>query len=180
MPRTQRRKFTKERKKEENPFSCSRHGDWPFGSYLIIYICRRGSFSSLRVNEKERRAQNFRLQAKRERTSSSNLIAPELVPEPEAPLVIDGKKERGFPFHSTNYLFEADSSQCSFYRYWKSQREWNFRLVNWNWRTTSRPSHKSRTFSLRPARIVFRRNFARLISFWSRIWIPLLVSDTPG
>jgi ribosomal protein L5 len=24
-------------------------------------------------------------------------------------------------FHSTNYLFEADSLQCSFYRYWKSQ-----------------------------------------------------------
>lgn len=113
MARTQRRKFTKERRRKTNPFSCSLHGDWPFGCYLIIYICRRGSFSSLRVNEKERRAQNFRLQAKRERTSSSNLIAPELVPEPEAPLVIDGKKERRFTFHSTNYLFEIVNSAHS-------------------------------------------------------------------
>ena len=30
-------------------------------------------------------------------------------------------EERRFQFHYYNYLFEADSLQCSFYRYWKSQ-----------------------------------------------------------
>ena len=30
-------------------------------------------------------------------------------------------EERIFQFHYYNYLFEADSLQCSFYRYWKSQ-----------------------------------------------------------
>ena len=131
LARTQRGKFRSskwERNMEENTaLSVALYTVTVLLGVTLSYICRRGSFSSLRKREREE-GPEFEPDSKRaklddETTSSSNLIAPELVPEPEAPLVIDGKKERGFPFHSTNYLFEADSSQCSFYRYWKSQRE---------------------------------------------------------
>lgn len=56
----------------------------------LSYICRRGSFSSLRKREREE-GPSFEPDSKRaklddETTSSSNPVAPEPVPEPEAPL----------------------------------------------------------------------------------------------